>query len=98
SDLVQPRPHPPVAPAEWSGRPATLEVEPFQALRHVTLRWDPSEWWLRQEIENELTQRLMECPAPRHELGAWLTVLGISILGITLTGGCAGLFVLMMLP
>jgi hypothetical protein len=92
-------PHlPPSKPGEWTGRTPVMEVESFPAMRHVTLRWDPADWWLRKEIENELTRRLMECPAPRHELGAWLMVLGISVLGITLTGGCAGLFVLLMAP
>jgi hypothetical protein len=85
---------------QWTGKAtgrAVLEIEAFPAMKHVTLRWDPAEALLREEVEKELAQRLAECPAPRNEMGAWLTVLGLAILGITLLGGCAGVFLMLAL-
>jgi len=79
----------------WAGQTTVLEVDAFPVMKHVTLRWDPADSLLRKEIENDLALRLVEYPAPNGSLGAWMTFLGFTILGTTLMGGCAGVFVLM---
>jgi hypothetical protein len=72
---------------------AILEVDDFRALHHITLRWDPADAALRQEIEAALADRLAESPTPPHELGGWLFVIGFLLLALTLLG-CFGLFVM----
>ena len=52
-----------------------LEVDAFRPLWHVTLRWNPTDSGLRQEVEcGELERELAETPAPEHALGFWLTL------------------------
>jgi hypothetical protein len=63
-----------------------LEVDAFQAMWHVTLRWDPAHSGLRQEIERELERELADTPAPPHVLGGWLTV-----------GGCGTLLLMFLI-
>jgi hypothetical protein len=65
---------------ELQGQSAILEIDTFRLLRHVTLRWDPADSPLRPEIEAELERRLTHAPAPDHETGPWLTLLGLSLL------------------
>jgi hypothetical protein len=75
------------APAgELLGHTAILEVDSFPALRHVTLRWDPPSSPLRQEVEAELGRRLESTPAPEHQTGAWLTLIGLTLLAASLLG------------
>jgi hypothetical protein len=86
------------SPAEHLlGQTAVLEVDPFPALRHATLRWDPADAPLRQEVEAELSRVLDKTPVPDHALGLWLTVLGLALLLVVLAGGLL-LFVLSLLP
>ena len=54
-------------------RNVILEVDAFRPLWHVTLRWDPPDSGIRQEIERELERELADTPAPSHLLGFWLT-------------------------
>lgn len=96
SEAIQVAPHRMAPPGEAIDPAPTLAIESFALMQHVTLRWQPAEWWLRPEIESALAQQLQEHTLQRYELGAWLTVLGVSILAITLTGGCAGVLVLLM--
>jgi hypothetical protein len=75
---------------------AVLEVDSFPLLCHVTLRWDPADSLVRQEVEKELAQRLQHLPAPDHDVGIWMLTLGLGLLGFTLLAGC-GLAVLYFL-
>ena len=87
-----------VSPAEHLlGQTAVLEVDPFPAFRHATLRWDPADSPLRQEVEAELARVLAQTPVPDHALGLWLTALGLALLALIVAGG-AFLFVLSLLP
>ena len=72
-------------------------MDPFPALRHATLRWDPADSPLRQEVEAELARVLAQTPVPDHALGLWLTALGLALLALIVAGG-AFLFVLSLLP
>jgi hypothetical protein len=72
---------------EFLGQSAILELEPFAALRHVTLRWSPPSSPLRQEIERELAQRLAEMGSPENDVGHWLTLVGLLLLLASLLGG-----------
>jgi hypothetical protein len=76
-----------VAAGELLGQSAILEVEVFRLLRHVTLRWDPMDSPLRPEIESALAARLARAPAPDHQTGAWLTLLGLTLLAGSFLGG-----------
>jgi hypothetical protein len=69
---------------EFVGQSAVLEVETFQALRHVTLRWDPADSPLRGVLERELERRLGLAGAPYHETGLWLTLAGYGLLCLAL--------------
>jgi hypothetical protein len=73
--------------SELLGHPAVLEIDAFPTMQHVTLRWDPAETPLRREIEEGLTRELERTPAPEHDLGAWLMILGLLLLGLALLGG-----------
>lgn len=71
------------------GRPdgpecVTLELEPFDALKHVTLRWQPHDSPLRSAVEAELGRRLNAVGAPFHEGGLWLTTAGLFALVVAL--------------
>jgi hypothetical protein len=82
------RSHPrPAATAELAGQAAILEVDSFPLMHHVTLRWDPAEVPLRQEIETALARRLAQTPAPDSELGGWLVLVGSTLLFGSLLGG-----------
>jgi len=69
---------------EFAGQTAVLELETFRALRHVTLRWDPSDSPLRTVIEQELERRLGDAGAPYHETSIWLSMAGYLVLGTSL--------------
>lgn len=61
-----------------------LEVESFEPLKHVTLRWDPPTSPLRRVLETDLERRLGRQGAPYHDTGAWLGLVGSMLLGAAL--------------
>jgi hypothetical protein len=69
---------------EFVGQTAVLEGESFRPLRHVTLRWDPTDSPLRTVLEEELERRLAASGAPYHETAIWLTMAGYLVLGVSL--------------
>jgi hypothetical protein len=69
------------------GQAAILEVDCFPAMNHVTLRWDPADSPLRQEIEIDLARRLGDKLGPDSELGGWLLLVGSTLLFGTFMGG-----------
>jgi hypothetical protein len=73
------------APAEeLAGQNAVLEVESFPAMKHVTLRWDPADTAVRAAVEADLDRRLGRLGSPYHETGAWLTLAGSGLLGLSM--------------
>ena len=72
---------------ELGGQTAILEIEPFAALSHVTLRWAPPDSPLRPVLEAELNRGLSVLDAPYHETGAVLTLIGYGVLGLALVVG-----------
>jgi hypothetical protein len=61
-----------------------LDLEPFEAMKHVTLRWSPYDSPLRPVLERELARRLDEAGSPDHEAGLWLTTAGLFVLLLAL--------------
>jgi hypothetical protein len=83
-------------PRRAIGRTTILEVDPFPALRHVTLRWDPADSAVRRQVEEELARELAEMDMPYNPLGGWLVGLGVALLVVWIIGGIA-LFLLSLI-
>lgn len=68
--------HRPFVPLS-SERPAlaVLELEPFAAASHVTMRWRAVEPTLRQEVERELVKELSGVQTRDNVIGGWLLTL-----------------------
>jgi hypothetical protein len=73
--------------SDLTGQSAVLEVDAFPAMRHVTLRWDPPESPLRQEVEAELERALADVETPVSDLGPLLSLTGWGVLVLTLLAG-----------
>ena len=82
----------PVRSEEYGGQSGILEVEPFEAMKHVTLRWEPADTPLRAAVEGELERRLAAAGSPYHETAGWLGLMGSSLLVLS----AAVLFVLVL--
>jgi hypothetical protein len=69
--------------------PAALRVGVFRLMRHATLNWSPGDFPLRKEVERELARELGEAPLSDAEnmQGGCLTVLGTTLLALTLLAG-----------
>lgn len=87
-NLGQPAaPAPPEPAGELvAGQSALLELEPFAALKHVTLRWGPHDSPVRHAVEAELEHRLAHVEAPDHDTAAWMSMAAWAILCLCLGG------------
>lgn len=72
--------------ADGQEQSATLEVDSFPLLHHVTLRWEPAASNLRRQIEAELNRHLEETLPDDELLGGWLLTLGFILLSFDLVG------------
>jgi hypothetical protein len=80
---AQPRPDPRRAQApEIMSQEATsvLALDPFPAMRHVTLQWPPEAGPWRQEIEAELANTLLVVHTRDNPAGLWLMSIGSTLL------------------
>lgn len=68
------------------GVATVLEVEPFAAFRHVTLRWDPADAPLRARVEAELADALADVEAGPGDVGFWLLLAGVFLFGLAMVG------------
>lgn len=75
-----------------SSAAAVLEVDPFPAMRHATLRWDPPDSPIRQAVETSLTRALRETFVPYHPLGSWFLMTALILLLL----GCFGSIALLV--
>ena len=73
--VPQPRPEEPNA---------ILEVDSSNALKHVTLLWEPHDSPLRTPVEAELRHRLARVPAPEHDAAVWCNLLGTALLMVSM--------------
>ncbi len=62
---------PPETPPDCRDLDILLEVEPWAALRHVTLTWTPGSDPLRREVEAALKQALGNVWTEDHSVGLW---------------------------
>jgi hypothetical protein len=65
---------------------AILELDSFPLMRHVTLRWDPSDSPLRPTLERQLAQQLAQTPTDYHLLGGWLLTFGFILFAFEVVG------------
>jgi hypothetical protein len=70
---------------------AVLEMDPFGALRHVTLRWEPASTMLRHEVETELSRVLSRTPTSPGPVGDWLVLIAMGLIGFNLLTTFLGL-------
>lgn len=80
---------------ELAGQNAILELEVFPMMKHVSLRWEPHHSPLRTAVEAELERRLLRVGAPYHATGAWLTLIGSALLGMSML--LAGVLILRLI-
>ncbi|HEV3257840.1 MAG TPA: hypothetical protein VG013_13220 [Gemmataceae bacterium] len=62
----------PVSAGQTSGQRLLLELDPFPAMRHVSLCWAEDAWPARPEIEAELRKALGMVPTRHNPAGVWL--------------------------
>ena len=67
------RPSPSAHP--WS----VLTVEPFPAMRHVTLHWLSHDETIRLEVETELDKALSQVPTTENPVAGWFLVLSLGL-------------------
>ena len=60
---------------------ATLDLEPFDALGHVSLRWEPPDSPMRAPVESALEEKLAEVGSPDSDVGLYLAWAGLACLG-----------------
>jgi hypothetical protein len=70
--------------AAASATAAVLDVDPFRALRHVSLRWQPIDAPLRRVVENELERTLARVPSTNHAVGDWFVLLALALIAFNL--------------
>ncbi len=68
--------------AQW----VALDLDPFQAMRHVSLRWGQDADALRVEVERELSRILAEVPSGPNPIGGWFFSLGVGLFLVTFFG------------
>jgi hypothetical protein len=80
------------APTSGPAEPATvLEIDWFVAFRHATLRWEPVDGNVREQVEEELGRTLARSPTEPGEVSFWLILAGLFLLGMALIAGVASM-------
>jgi hypothetical protein len=67
------------APITSQDSTCVLALDPFPAMRHVTLQWPREAGPWRQEIEAELAHTLLEVRTPDNPAGLWLLAIGSTL-------------------
>src|SRR5439155_22125972 len=77
------RPQSSASPAQGTSLPAApwavLTVEPFPALRHVTLNWRGHDEAIRLEVETQLAMALAQRRSRHNPVGGWFLSLAIGL-------------------
>jgi hypothetical protein len=82
-------------PGEWRNQKAVLEVDAFESMRHVTLRWPGEGGWLRLEVESGLARVLREVNSEDNPAGTWFLSIGIFLGAVVFIG--IGVFLAVLL-
>jgi hypothetical protein len=99
SDAIQPAPRYPGAslvpvpagtiaenrPEPMLGQ-ATLEIDPFPAMRNISLRWRPGNQTLRRDVEAELARELAKCASEDNPAAGWFLTLASCLFGALFLG------------
>jgi hypothetical protein len=72
---------------------ATITVEPFPTLRHITLKWQNDDEGLRHEIEGELAKLLPRIPSRANPAATWF----LGLAGVLFVAMFTGLIALLVL-
>jgi hypothetical protein len=78
------REEPLMTEAELLTEAAVLEVDSFDPLRHVTLRWEPAATLLRHEVEVELVRTLSQSTTTENPVGDWMILIALALIGFNL--------------
>jgi hypothetical protein len=73
-----------VAVCEPEAESAVLEVDFFRAMRHVTLRWEPRDARVRDEVESELARTLAQAPTLSNPVGDWMLLAALAMIAFNL--------------
>jgi hypothetical protein len=68
--------------SDLTAQAGILEIDPFPFMSHVTLRWDPADSPLRQEVEHALADQMARSETIPHDLGGWMIVIGLLLLAV----------------
>jgi hypothetical protein len=63
---------------------AVLEVDSFDLLRHVTLRWEPATTLVRHEVEAELVRTLAQSTTTENPVGDWMVLIALGLIAFNL--------------
>lgn len=64
----------------------TLQIDPFPAMRNISLRWQPGNETLRHDIEAELARELARCMAEDSPVAGWFLTLASCLFGALFLG------------
>ena len=65
---------------------ASLALDPFPAMRNVTLAWDEIDTPVRRDVEAELGKVLLEVPAPDNPSAGWFLTIATCLFGAIFLG------------
>jgi hypothetical protein len=75
---------------------AVLEVDPFPAMRHVSLTWLDEPGPLFKEVEGELSRALEQVPAANSQVAGWFLTVALSFLCVTVLGALFWILLVMI--
>jgi hypothetical protein len=66
-------------------RPA-LAIDPFPAMRNISLRWQPGSETVRSDVEAELAKELAKCSSEDNPVAGWFLTLSSCLFGVLFLG------------
>jgi hypothetical protein len=63
-----------------------LVIDPFPAMRNISLRWQPGNETLRSDVEAELAKELAKCSSEDNPVAGWFLTLSSCLFGVLFLG------------